>query len=142
MRGEDMCRGPRGFRMPDLPMGFPGIGPLGHLLMGVDIDEDVKNLTISVPLPGVTKEDIELNVGPDTVVITLKEKAAPEEEPTGAREEMGFRPWSVHMGFGLHGTRRFPLPTEVDPDTAKAKLENGILKVTAEKKNPGKKIFS
>jgi HSP20 family molecular chaperone IbpA len=32
--------------------------------------------------------------------------------------------------------RRIPLPVEVDPDTATAKLENGILRVTVKKKSP------
>ena len=122
------------------PMGFPGMGPFRHFLMGVDVEEDEKNLAISVPLPGVTKDGIELSVGPDAVVITFKEKE-PEDKgrPSEGDQEMGF-PWPLNMGHALFGTRRFPLPTEVDPETARAKLENGVLKVTAEKKNPGKKI--
>jgi HSP20 family protein len=109
--------------------------------MGVDIEEDEKDLTISVPMPGVTKDDIELSVGPDAVVITFKEKEPSDKEQTHEKEEeMDFGAWPIHLRHALFGTRRFPLPTEVDPETAKAKLENGILKVTAEKKNPGKKI--
>jgi HSP20 family protein len=109
--------------------------------MGVDVEEDEKDLTISVPMPGVTKDDIELSVGPDAVVITFKEKDTSDKEQTHEKEEeMDFGAWPIRLGHALFGTRRFPLPTEVDPETAKAKLENGILKITVEKKNPGKKI--
>lgn len=128
--------GPRGFKMHIPPMGIPGFRGLRHMLMGVDIGESEKDLTISVPLPGLTKDDFELNVGPDTLVITFKEKVEDEKKEEETEPKT---PWF----FGSPsccGTRRFPLPTEVDPDTAKAKLENGILKVTVEKKNPGKRV--
>jgi HSP20 family protein len=121
-------------------MGFPGMGTLRHFLMGVDVEEDEKDLTISVPIPGVTKDDIELSVGPDAIVITFKEKEAEERDKAGEREEEMSFAWPLNLRHALFGTRRFPLPTEVDPETARAKLENGVLRITAEKKNPGKKI--
>jgi HSP20 family protein len=121
-------------------MGFPGMGPLRHLLMGVDVEEDEKNLTISVPLPGVTKDDIELSVGPEAVVITFKDKETIGKDKAGEKEEEMDFAWPMNLGHALFGTRRYPLPAEVDPETAKAKLENGVLRITAEKKNPGKKI--
>jgi len=139
---RENCGNPRGFKFLGPHGGFPGLGQLRHLLMGVDVEEGDKDLIVSVPLPGLTKDDFELTVGPNTMIITFKEKvtSGTKEAEDVKEEETGFKPWMFFSGRSFGGTRRFPLPTEVDPDTAKAKLENGILKVTVEKKNPGKRV--
>jgi len=119
-------------------MGFFGFGPLQHLLTGADIEEGQGDITVKVPLPGLTKDDFDLIVGPDTLVLTFKEKETEQEKEQ--EEDKEFRPMWFYARRALGGTRRVPLPTEVDPDTAKAKLENGILKVTIGKKSPGKRV--
>jgi HSP20 family protein len=111
----------------------------GRFFMGVNVEEDEKDLTISVPLPGLTKDDIDLIVGPDVVVISLKNKETGEGEGGEKEEEMTFA-WPLNLAHGFFKNRRYPLPTEVDPETAHAKLENGVLRITVEKKNPGKKV--
>jgi HSP20 family protein len=125
------------FKMHGPFMGIPGLGPLRHLLMGCDIQETEKDITVLVPLPGLTKDDFELIVGPDTMSITFKGKEPTEEKG----EEPEFRAqWFMGGRYPPGRTRRIPLPIEVDPDTAKAKMDNGILRVTIEKKNPGKSV--
>jgi HSP20 family protein len=135
-----MYGGPGGFRRRGPPAGFPWMGPLRHFLIGVDFEENEKDLTLSVPLPGVAKEDIDLSVGPDAVVITLKDKETTDKSKMEEKEEDYDFAWPLNLGRGFFKTRRYPLPAEVDPETAKAKLENGMLRITIEKKNPGKKI--
>nr|MDO8100557.1 Hsp20/alpha crystallin family protein [Candidatus Njordarchaeota archaeon] len=132
---EDCCGGPHIFAGKGPRMGFLGFGPLQHLLMGADVEESAEDITVKVPLPGLTKDDLDLIVGPDTLVITFKEKETEEE-----KEEDEFRPMWFYARRAFGRTKRIPLPTEVDPDTAKAKLENGILRVTIGKKSPGKRV--
>ena len=132
--------GPGGFRRHGSPMGYPWMRPLRQFLVGVDLEENEKDLTISVPLPGVTKDDIELSVGPDAVVINLKDKETIDKDKAGEKEEEMDFAWPMNLAHSFFRTRRYPLPTEVDPETAKAKLENGMLRITVEKKNPGKRI--
>jgi HSP20 family protein len=121
-------------------MGFPWMGPLRHYLMGVIVEENETDLKISAPLPGVTKDDVDVMVGPDAVVISLKTKETTSKGEEDDREDSMNYAWPMNFARGLFRTRRCPLPTEVDPETAKAKLENGVLTITVDKKNPSKKI--
>jgi HSP20 family protein len=123
-------RGPR--------IGLFGFGPLQRLFTGADVEEGQEDITVKLPLPGLTRDDFDLIVGPDALVITFKEKETDEEKEDKEVKEFG--PMWFHAGCAFGGTRRVPLPTEVDPDTAKAKLENGILRVTIGKKSPGKRV--
>jgi HSP20 family protein len=108
------------------------------MLGGVRLKEGLDDITVIVPLPGYGKDDIDLRVGPDTVVIGFKAKEATEEKETAGEAEhgLGFGPWWLFAGPLSGSVRRIPLPVEVDPDTATAKLENGILRVTVKKKSP------
>ena len=117
-------------------MGFFGFGPFQHLFTGADIDEGQEDVTLKLPLPGLTKEDFDLIVGPDMLVVTFKEKQVGEEK----EDEREFGSMWFYAKRALGSTRRVSLPTEVDPETAKAKLENGVLRVTVRKKNPGRRV--
>ena len=121
-------------------MGVPPFRHFGHMLGGVRFKEGLDDITVIVPLPGYGKEDIDLRVGPDTVVIGFKVKEATEEKENAGEAEAGrgpgFGPWWLFAGPLSGSVRRIPLPVEVDPDTATAKLENGILRVTVKKKSP------
>jgi HSP20 family protein len=110
------------------------------MLAGVNFKEGLDDITVTLPLPGYGKDDIDLRVGPDTLIIAFKEKESTEEKETGGEAEEehgpGFGPWWFLAGPLSGSVKRIPLPVEVDPDTATAKLENGVLRVTAKKKSP------
>ena len=139
---KDDWENPRDFFKPFMRMGM-GVPPLRHfrhMLAGVNFKEGLDDITLTLPLPGYTKNDIDLRVGPDTIVLGFKGKESSPEKETGAEAEEergpGFGPWWFFAGSLSGSVKRIPLPVEVDPDTATAKLENGVLRVTVKKKSP------
>lgn len=87
----------------------------------VDVFEDTQALILRAEVPGVRAEDIEITV--ENNVLTLKgEKKA---QPTRNRR--------TEQTYGTF-TRRFHLPTHVDPAAIEAGLSDGILTVTLPKK--------
>jgi HSP20 family protein len=75
-----------------------------------DVTVDGNVVRITVELPGVVKEDIRLD-GTETSVTVSADT-----------ETRKFR-------------KTVPLPTKVDPDSAKAEYNNGILEITMDSKN-------
>lgn len=115
-----------GFTMKIGPDGKPRIEEFGNVpKMGyselegyreplVDISDDEKNVYVTAELPGVEKDQINLQVDETTVTIRTD---VPER-----------RYYKV-----------IELPERVKPETAKASYHNGILDVTIEKEQPKKK---
>ena len=77
----------------------------------VDVIEEDKAIKVVAELPGVEKEDINLNCTERTLTISVD---------TERRKYY----------------KELDLPAEVDPKSAKAKYKNGVLEVTLNKKKP------
>ncbi len=82
-----------------------------------EIQDDGNELVIIVEMPGVTKEDIDLNVTENYVDI----KAEVNKENFQKKYQV-----------------RISLPCEVNPDMTKATYNNGILEITVPKLKPQK----
>ena len=92
-----------------------GIGELeGYREPLVDVSDDEKNVYVTAELPGVEKEQINLQVDENTIIIKTD---VPERKYYKVIE----------------------LPERVKPETAKASYHNGILDVTIDKEQPKKK---
>lgn len=90
------------------------------------LDEGDKFLIIA-DMPGVKKEEITLNLTENNVEISVKHIEAEEETKKNyLRKE---RKEISHQ-------RSFPFPEKVDPTKAKAKLENGVLRIDIPKLTP------
>lgn len=100
-----------------------------------DVMETEGSVIASIELPGVSKEDIELNVMPTHLEVKAEAKIEKEEEKKGVYK-YAKRASSFY--------RHMPLPAEVDADRAKASFKNGVLRVEIPKlrkeKKKGKKI--
>lgn len=95
------------------PDARPGAAGLGH----VDLHETDDALHVTVDLPGVTEDDLEITLKNE--VLTLSGKRA-VDAPEGYRAHLRERrPFTF--------TRSFSLPSPVDPEKAKATLEDGVL---------------
>ncbi len=86
----------------------------------VDVYETDKEVVVKAELPGMSKEDLEINATEDS--LTLKGEIKKDEEVS---EEGYYRRERRYGSF----ERVIPLPTEVKPDQAKAKFQNGVLEV-------------
>jgi HSP20 family protein len=110
---------------------FGGTGP--RLLKGsppavwkppVNIFETDESIVLEADIPGMDQKDVHLEVEDGTLTIKGDRKEEHEEKRAG---------W-VRMER-YHGSfeRSFALPTTVDPEGIRARLQNGVLKVTLPK---------
>jgi HSP20 family protein len=97
----------------------------------VDVYEKDNNVVIEAEIPGAKKEDIELKVKDNTVVIRGEVKK--EEEK---KDENYFRKERFYGKF----ERVIPLPADVKIEEAKAEYQDGILKLTIPKSVQEKEV--
>jgi HSP20 family protein len=90
----------------------------------VDIYDNEDNIVIKVELPGVSKEDIEIDI--KDRVLTLKGERSADNE---AKEDDYYRRERTYGRF----ERSFTLPANVDPDKIKADYNDGVLKIEVPK---------
>ncbi|MGC9188634.1 MAG: Hsp20/alpha crystallin family protein [Sulfurihydrogenibium sp.] len=97
----------------------------------VDVYEKDNNLVIEAEIPGAKKEDIEVKVKDNAVVIRGEVKR--EEEK---KEENYYRSERFYGKF----ERVIPLPTDVKIEEAKAEYQDGVLKLTIPKATAEKEV--
>ena len=95
----------------------------------VNIRDEGKILVITAELPGVAKEDIDLNITDDSLEI----RAETQKETVEKREGYVRRERSARA---FH--RYVTLPASVDPDHAEARLADGVLRIDLPKRVPTK----
>ena len=91
----------------------------------VDVREDEHNFVIVAELPGMAKEDIDLEVEQNTLAIKGERKFERQDEGE-----------SYHFVERSYGSfyRSFRLPKNVDGDAISAEYKDGLLTVTLPKK--------
>lgn len=99
-----------------------------------EIFERDNQLVVRADLPGLNKEDIDLDITDDRITIRGERKSEHEENEKG-----------IYRSERSYGSfyRSLPLPDGVDPDKAKANFTNGVLEVTMPLTQPtshGRKI--
>lgn len=95
----------------------------------VDIRETDKTIEVSMPLPGMDKKDINLDLTEDSLTIYGERSEETENKKAGSYEQ----------SYGSF-YRSFILPAAVRTGEAKAVFRNGVLKVTLQKHRPSKLI--
>lgn len=100
------------------------LGEHTGFMPGIDITEDDKQYFIQVTLPGMKKEDINIDLDDRTLTVSGERKHEKEEKDV-----------KYHLVESRYGKfeRSFTLPANADPDSMDAKYENGILKMTVKK---------
>jgi len=96
----------------------------GSLVPSVDIDESETSYLIKTDLPGLTKEDINVNIEDGIMTISGEKKRETEKKDKHySRYERSYGKFS----------RSFSLPNNVDSKKVEAKYHNGVLEVTLTK---------
>lgn len=106
------------------------IPSLEEISTTVDIYEEGGDVVIKAELPGMKKEDIDVNISGDTVTISGEKK---KEEKV---EKKNY--YSMERSYGSF-TRTFRIPSEVHTDKAKANFKDGVLEVRVPKTEEAKK---
>ena len=108
------------------PVAFPSGTELS---IKVDVKEDEKSYTVRADIPGVKKEDIQVDISGDQVSLRAEAKQEKEEKKD---EKVIYSERSYGMV-----SRSFSLPTEVDAKGARAEYKDGVLSLTLPKKSNG-----
>ena len=103
--------------------GFPG----REAMPSMDLSETDKEIEITAELPGLEEKDIQLNVADN--VLTIRGEKKNEREETQKDYHL------VERSYGSF-TRAVQLPDGVNPDSIKAVMSKGVLKVTVPKPAP------
>ncbi|MEJ2514513.1 MAG: Hsp20/alpha crystallin family protein [Gammaproteobacteria bacterium] len=103
---------------------FSELEDIGLKFPRIDLVDHDKELIVRAELPGVKKEEIEIDVEDDFLTLRI-DRDLSEEEKTGRyyRSELA------------HGSmeRMIPLPVDVVANKAKAELKDGILEIVVPK---------
>ena len=93
----------------------------------MDLEDRGKDYRVTVDLPGLRKEEVEIELTDDSVVVHAEKTEAEEEKKKRyVRRERTSQPYY----------RRVMLPEEIRSDDAKANLTDGLLEITLPKKEP------
>jgi len=87
----------------------------------IDVSQSGGQLKVHAELPGLTKDDVKLEIDDDSLVIRGERKREHEEQQGGYRRSERF-----------YGTfyRRLPLPEGANTEQARAQFNNGVLEIT------------
>lgn len=95
----------------------------------VEIDEKEKEYCVKAELPGVKKEDLDIDIEKNRLTISAKKEEEHKEDTKAFRKsEFKYGEFSRTVYF----------PDEIDIEKTKAKLEHGILRIEAPKLNAEK----
>ena len=108
------------------PVAFPGEAELS---MKIDVKEDDKAFTVKADIPGVKKEDIQVDIDGDQVCVRAEAKQEKQEKKD---EKVVYSERSYGMV-----SRTFTLPVDVDEKGAKAEYKDGVLNLVLPKKTNG-----
>lgn len=93
--------------------------------MPVEMTDKGKDYEVKAELPGVKKEDLDIDIDKNYIVINAKkEEEKDEEEKSYKKSEFKYGEFSRTVYF----------PEEIDVEKTEAKLEHGVLKIHAPKK--------
>lgn len=99
------------------------------LSMPIEVADKDKEFDIKAELPGIKKEDLDIDIEDNYLKINAKKMDETNEEDKNYKHS--------EFSYGEF-SRIIQLPEEIDIDKTEAKLENGVLRIVAPKKHKEK----
>jgi HSP20 family protein len=124
---EDFFGRPFGFHLPSLR---PWAAAVEEVSPSVDIFEEGNDVVVKAELPGMKKEDLEVNFAHGNLIISGEKK---QEEKVEKKDY-----YRMERSYGAF-TRSFRLPAEVQGDKAKATFKDGVLQIRVPKTEEARK---
>ncbi|MDR3311680.1 MAG: Hsp20/alpha crystallin family protein [Spirochaetaceae bacterium] len=110
---------------------FGKTGTHGTVFPTVDVKETNRSYVLHVDLPGIKEENADVSLDEQVLTITAQREETADEDA-----EKDTSKWLIReRKFGSF-TRRFSLPSDVDPENITAHYENGVLSITVPRKAP------
>lgn len=97
----------------------------------IEVKQNKENYIVKVQLPGINKDDIEIEIDNDFMTITAEIQEEKEEKQ---EDEKNARFHTSEFRYGKY-QRTISFDQPVKADLAEAKYKNGILKITVPKQN-------
>lgn len=108
---------------------FPGENNQKMPINEIEFHQTEKELIANISVPGFDKDEIELSLSPNEIYLKAKKRKSSRKNSEG-------------MSFSMMQSsliqKSFKLPVEIDPQKSLAKLENGVLTITMQKKKKGR----
>ena len=101
----------------------------GTFIPPVDIYEDANRLVLKLEVPGISQEDLQIDLENQILTVKGERKFVKDE-----KEENFHR---IERRYGSF-VRSFTLPSTVETESAQASYENGVLAITLPKKEAAK----
>jgi HSP20 family protein len=96
----------------------------------IDLYEDKDEFVVKAELPGLSKEDVQIDISDHTLILRGEKKK--EEE---IKDRNYYRAERAYGAF----VRTIPLPNETDSGKARASFKNGVLEIRLPKTEEAKK---
>ena len=96
----------------------------GSWLPSVDVSETGEEIVVRAELPGLSKDDIELNIQDNVLTLKGEKKQEKKEEKENYHR--------VERSYGSF-SRSFTLPAGVDPENVQASFKDGVLVIALPK---------
>jgi HSP20 family protein len=97
---------------------------------GVDIREDSDKIYVEADLPGFKKDEVDITLENSTLTISAERRTEVKDEKQGD--------WLLNERRYARFLRSFTLPPTVDESSVNAKLNDGILTITINKREETK----
>ena len=97
---------------------------------GVDVREDADHLYVEADLPGFKKEEVDITLENQTLTISAEHREDKSDQKKGD--------WLLNERRYARFLRSFTLPPTVDDQKVDARLQDGVLKLTLNKREETK----
>jgi len=103
---------------------FPRMGTVGPRMPVVDMIDAGNEYLVEAELPGIDKDNVQIEVSEDGIEIRAEKEESKEEKREGyLRRERGYQSFY----------RKLPLPEDASQEDIQASLSDGVLRVTIPK---------
>ena len=109
--------------------GFEGVAT-SAATYGVDVREDADHLYVEAEVPGFTREQVDVTLENQTLTITARRDEKSDQTRKGD--------WLLNERRHQSFQRSFTLPTNISDNKVDAKLSDGILTITLDKREESK----
>jgi HSP20 family protein len=103
---------------------------------GVDVREDQDHLYVDAELPGFHKEDVDITLENQTLTISAQRKG--ETRQAGDKTNPDHGNYLLRERHQARFLRSFTLPATISDQKCQAKLQDGVLTVTLDKREETK----
>lgn len=112
------------------PLGLTSSGfATAHRLASLDVAESENECIVHVDLPGITKEDVQVHFDESNRLLTVEAERKAEFKEEDAKQN-----FFHHERYFGRVQRSVTLPENVDGQSVKASMDNGVLKLIFGKK--------